>query len=73
LLPLDDRDEVALWAESQGLSYVEAGKLSVGRTDFFRCGAGHLWEVSRPVSRNGSWCPVCGTRGEAMGVGRGVR
>ena len=73
LLDLDDADEVALWAESQGLTYVQHDKLRLGRSDFFRCANGHMWEVSRSYSKLGSWCPVCGTRGEEMGVGRGVK
>ena len=70
ILDLDDVDEVALWAESRGFEYVQNGKLRVGRTDFFSCSDRHLWEVSRDFSRLGSWCPICGTRGESMGVGR---
>ena len=73
LLDLDDADEVALWAESQGLTFVQNGKPRVGRNDFFRCETGHLWEVPRALSMLGSWCPVCGARGEGMGLGRGVR
>jgi hypothetical protein len=68
-LDLGDIDEIAVWAEAQGLEFVEGDPPPQGRTDFFRCDAGHLWEVSRrsPV---GAWCPACGTRGTAMGVGR---
>ena len=73
LLELDDQDEVALWAELRGLTYVQRGKPRLGRSDFFRCASGHMWEVYRGYSALGSWCPVCGTRGEDMGVGRGVR
>ena len=68
-LDLGDTDEIAFWAEPQGLEFVDADPPRQGRTDFFRCDAGPLWEVSRrsPV---GAWCPVCGTRGTAMGMGR---
>ena len=73
LLELDDADEVAHWAEARGLAFVQEGKPRLGRQDFFRCAVGHLWEVSRANSKFGSWCPLCGTRGENMGLGRGVR
>ncbi len=73
LVELDDADEVALWADTQGLVFVSAGKPCLGRTDFFRCPQAHLWEVSRPYSPLGSWCPACGARGEALGLGRIVR
>ena len=69
LLDLDDVDEIAVWAESQGLEFVAGAPPRQGRTDFFRCDAGHLWEVSRR-SPSGPWCPACGVRGTALGVGR---
>ncbi len=68
-LDLGDTDEIAFWAEPQGLEFVEGDTPRQGRTDFFRCDAGHVWEVSRR-SPAGPWCPVCGTRGAATGVGR---
>jgi len=73
LVALDDADEVALWAEARGLALVSAGKPCLGRTDFFRCPQAHMWEVSRPYSLLGSWCPACGARGESLHLGRVVR
>ncbi|MDY0061002.1 MAG: hypothetical protein RBU45_14420 [Myxococcota bacterium] len=73
VIPLDDVDEVLVWAEGIGLTYVETATPCTGRYDFFRCAAGHLWEVPRPYSADGSWCPRCGTRGEELGTGRVVR
>jgi len=72
-VPLDDVDEVALWAESRGLTFIESPTPCTGRYDFFRCATGHLWEIPRLYSAPGSWCPVCGTCGEPLGVGRVVR
>jgi len=72
VLDLDDADEIAVYAESQGLEFVAGGSLRQGRSDFFRCGEGHMWEVSREA-RTGPWCPACGARGAGIGVGRIVR
>lgn len=72
VLDLDDADEIGLYAESQGLVFVAGDPPRRGRTDFFRCDEGHLWEVSRQEP-TGPWCPACGGRGTAMGVGRTVR
>jgi len=72
ILPLDDVDEVIVWAEEMGLTHVEAATPCAGRYDFFRCAAGHLWDVPRSYSAEGSWCPVCGTRGEGLRAGRVV-
>jgi len=72
LLDLDDEDEIALYAESIGLVSVADDRPCDGRTDFFRCDAGHLFDVSRSVPV-GAWCPACGARGTALGVGRIAR
>lgn len=72
VLDLDDADEVALYAETQGLAFVDGDPPRRGRSDFFRCGDGHLWEMSRAVP-TGAWCPACGALGTALGVERVVR
>jgi len=60
--------DVARFAGERGLAFVEVAGLPVGRRHFFRCGHGHLWE--EPVLAEICWCPGCGERGEALGLGR---
>jgi len=72
VLDLDDADEIAFFAESQGLTFVASDLPKLGRSDFYKCEQGHLWEVSR-AAPSGPWCPVCGLRGTVLGVGRIVQ
>lgn len=72
VLDLDDADEIALYAESLDLTFVTGDPPRQGRTDFFQCDEGHLWEVSREMF-TGTWCPACGRLGTGLGVGRIVR
>ena len=71
LLDLDTREELAAFAESIGCTFVGDDVPQLGRTDFYTCSKGHLWEIQRR-GVSASWCPACGIKGDALGLGRSV-
>lgn len=71
LLDLDTREELAAFAESIGCCLVGEKVDSSGRNDFYTCSKGHLWEIQRR-GVSASWCPACGSKGDALGLGRNV-
>ena len=65
-------DDLKNFASEQGFNLVQNGRIPPGRTDFWTCNAGHLWEVSRKYATSVSWCPECGRPGKATGEGRHI-
>ena len=70
MVRVDDLEEAEYWAEQIGCTWVGGLVSRSGRTHWYTCGAGHIWETEQAGDFAGSWCPECGVRGTPLYKGR---